>query len=146
MKLNRNDHLTSAGVGTHRVLHKFILNKIIWKVMKRKCSIRREKNKGNWRGNQDPEDNETVQDEKFLHTFEFKCENKFYANTCKVEKVIVDATKRRRWRRPFISIRLTVFYLLNWILGCCQWTKWFRFFAFIFVAFVVEGTENVLLS
>lgn len=36
------------------------------------------------------------QPENFLHTFEFKCErmkNKFDANTCKVETVIVDAVK-----------------------------------------------------
>lgn len=91
---------------------KFSLNKIIWKVMKRKCYTQRTNNKKKtkertrWK-------TLTVQEEKFLHTFEFKWENKFYANKCKVEKVIVNGTKQQWQRFHHIDIlyNVAVFYL-----------------------------------
>lgn len=94
---------------------KFSLNKIIWKVMKRKCSSlntqrtnnkKKTKERTRWK-------TITVQEEKFLHTFEFKWENKFYANKCKVEKVIVNGAKQQWQRFHHIDMLydVAVFYL-----------------------------------
>lgn len=50
-------------------------------------ALGQKKNGRIWEATRQSQDNDDAGRRKtFLHIFEFKCENKFYANTCKVEK------------------------------------------------------------
>lgn len=89
----------------------------------------------------------TVQEEKFLHTFEFKWENKFYANKCKVEKVIVNGAKQQWQRFPsyrYAIRRCRVLSKFNKIPVSWQWTKRFHFSFYFFHA--IEGMKILITT